>query len=336
MTLHYGIAAHRNVDETGTEPLDDRKNVEGLFVRGGAIRRGTDALVAGSAGWTFTLNAAWYVTQRAAGDGFQLWGNDGAITLSTNAAGATLPTSAPAAGLSRYYRAWVRHRSNGENSDTTSIPDAGVEFSSASSSPTLPALPVGATEVATSLMDSTATSTASSGNTLVQTMPWTAARGGVVPCRSEGELTTLAALGSALTPFLASLSGDLYVCRGGAARLVDGDTGWVTPTFGSGFESVGPDDLVRVRKVGNIVYLKGYLKPTSGSFSASSTAGGIITVPVGFRPANRFSAPVALPPLSIVSPASVVVNTSGAVDLRTGPTDTPAYVSLGGISWPVG
>lgn len=226
MTLHYGIAVHRNADETGTEPLDFRKDVEGLLVRAGAMHRGSDALVAGSAGWTFTLNPAWYATQHAVGDGLQVWGNDGAITLSTNAAGTALPTAAPAAGLSRYYRVWVRHRSNGENSDTTSVPDAGVEFSAASSSPTLPALPTGATEVATNLMDSTATSTASSGNTLVQTMPWTAMRGGVVPLRSSAELTALAALGSDVAPAFGELSGAVYRCGASVSRV----TPWVPVT----------------------------------------------------------------------------------------------------------
>lgn len=233
MTLHYGMAVQRNGDATGTEPVDFRKDVEGLFVRAGAMRRGVDALVAGTAGWTFTLNAAWFVTQRATGDGFQLWGNDGAITLSTNEAGAALPTSAPATGLSRLYRVWVRHRANEAGLDLTSVPDAGVEFSAASSSPTLPALPTGATEVAQNLMTSSATSTASTGNTLTVTMPWTASRGGVVHCRTQGELDVVKVLGSAENPILAHLAGALYLCDDGSTvkSIASGQWASYTPTL---------------------------------------------------------------------------------------------------------
>lgn len=287
MTLHYGMAVQRNADETGTTPVDDRKNIEGMFVRAGAIRRGTDALVAGSAGWTFTLNAAWFVTQRATGDGFQLWGNDGAITLSANAAGTALPASAPAAGLSRYYRVWVRHRANEAGLDSTSVPDAGVEFSAASSSPTLPALPTGATEVATNLMTSAATSTASAGNTLVITMPWTAARGGVVHCRTQAELDTLVAASASSAPILAELGGVLSLCTGAASS-----TGTAV-TYGSGWGAYGGayQEPTWWRDAEGFVHLQGLVKRTGATITAGAS-GTILTLPAGARPAGDLIVPL--------------------------------------------
>lgn len=333
MTLHYGMAVHRNGDATGTEPVDFRKDVEGLFVRAGALRRGTGILVAGTAGWTFTLNAAWFVTQRATGDGFQLWGNDGAITLSTNAAGTALPTSAPASGLSRYYRVWVRHRANESGLDSTSVPDAGVEFSSAASSPTLPALPAGATEVATNLMTSAATSTASTGNTLTQTMPWSANRGGVVPCRSAAELTTLSALGTPEHPVWGSLLGSLYRCSGSGVFVRVDPFAPVTATFNTGAPVADDTTLTTLSIPSAPIATKVYV--------LVSGRGGFVGAERQFQILVSSSAGTmaADPSERVASPASrfVTVVAGGVLDL---PADTAATITLksdsDGTSWFVG
>jgi len=177
MALYRSIGAALEDDNSGTNPIDVRKDLGGLFIRAGILPGSTSPLVAGTAAWAYSLAAGSWVTQTATGDGYHLWGNDGAVTVGTSGVGGTVP-AAPGSGLSRIDIIWIRHPSNGENGDTTSAPFAGVTCGTAASSPTAPALPAGAFELARNTMTSAATSTASTGNTIAQTAPSTAAAGG--------------------------------------------------------------------------------------------------------------------------------------------------------------
>ena len=194
MALYRSIGAALEADNSGTNPIDVRKDLTGLFIRAGVLPGGTAPLVTGTAGWAYNLGAAPWVTQTATGDGFHLWGNDGYVGVGTSGVGGTVP-AAPGSGLSRIDILWVRHPSNGENGDTTSAPAAGVTCGTAASSPTAPALPAGAFELARNTMTSAATTTASTGNTITQTAPSTGLVGTDPPylslvAYSNGDYTT--------------------------------------------------------------------------------------------------------------------------------------------------
>ena len=83
----------------------------------------------------------------------------------------------------------------------------------AASSPTAPAIPAGAFELARNTMTSAATTTASTGNTITQTAPYTAPRGGVVYCRTTTERDALTASAITSNPITISLDGVLWTCN---------------------------------------------------------------------------------------------------------------------------
>src|SRR5665648_176002 len=100
MALYRSIGAALETDNSGTNPLDVRKDLGGLFIRAGVLPGGTAPLVTGAATMTYTVGAAPWVTQTATGDGFHLWGNDGAISIGTDGVGDTVP-AVPGSGLER-------------------------------------------------------------------------------------------------------------------------------------------------------------------------------------------------------------------------------------------
>lgn len=161
MTAYRSIGAGLDDDGTGTEPLDIRKDLKGIFTGAGVLPGSSSPLVQGTSGFNYQVNAAAWVTSRGASDGYHLWGNDGAVLVSTSVA--------PGGGLSRIDIIYALHPSNGESGDTDSIPVIGVVQGTAASSPVAPSLPTGALELARNTMASTATSTASTGNTITQT-----------------------------------------------------------------------------------------------------------------------------------------------------------------------
>lgn len=212
MALYRSIGAALEDDNSGTNPIDVRKDLGGLFIRAGILPGPANALVAGTAGWAYALWSGSWVTQTATGDGYHLWGNDGGVTVGTSGVGGTVP-AAPGSGLSRIDILWVRHPSNDENGETTSAPVAGVTCGTPQSSPTAPAIPAGAFELARNTMTSAATTTASTGNTITQTAPYTAPRGGVVPCRTIAERDALTASATAANPIYANVAGVLWTCN---------------------------------------------------------------------------------------------------------------------------
>lgn len=215
MALFRSIGAALEDDNTGTNPIDVRKDLGGLFIRAGILAGSTSPLVAGTAAWSYSLGGGSWVTQTATGDGYHLWGSDTWLTVGTSGVGGTVP-AAPGAGLSRIDIIWIRHPSNNENGDTTSAPAAGVTCGTNASYPNAPAPPAGAFELARNTMTSAATTTASTGNTITQTAPFTAPRGGVVQCRTTTERDALTALATAANPITVDLLGVLYRCNNGA------------------------------------------------------------------------------------------------------------------------
>ena len=189
MPLFRSIGARKDVTR-GTTALEVRQGLAGLLASAGGIaaRPGVFAgaptlLVTGTAGWNYSVPAAHFAVSRGASDGVHIFGNDGATSIATGAA--------PGAGTSRIDIVWVRHPSNTENSDTNSVPVFGCSQSLASATPLAPSIPAGALELARNTMLSTATTTASAGNAIVQTFPWTALRGAPIPVRNQSERIAL-------------------------------------------------------------------------------------------------------------------------------------------------
>lgn len=85
----------------------------------------------------------------------------------------------------------------------------------------------------------------------------------------------------------ASVGGNLTV--GGTINGIDlKDTGWVDCTFESGFSAYSGSDSLAVRRVGKVVYLRGYIT-NSSTVSATTTAKKFATIPEGFRPSANIS-----------------------------------------------
>jgi hypothetical protein len=182
----------------GTAPLDVRKDLAGLFaptggigVRAGVLPGGANPLVYGAASMTYSIGAFHAVASRGSSDGAQLYGNDGVILIGTAGVGDVIPAP-PGAGLSRIDIIWTRHPTNAENADTSSAPLIGVASGTAASVPVAPTIPVGSLELARNTMTSTATTTASAGNTITQTYPYTALRGAPIHVRNLTERTAVA------------------------------------------------------------------------------------------------------------------------------------------------
>lgn len=204
MAVHLGIGSARNDDDSGVIPIDVRKDLEGMFARPGVLPGSASPLVVGSAGWAYTVKGpAWWVTKRAAGDGVQVWGNDGDVSVATS-------TTAPGAGLSRIDIIYVRHLSNGENSDVSTAGVIGVASGMPGSSPSAPSIPPGALEIARNTMTSAATSTASTGNTIEQTAAITTTNGGFFHAKPGADLWALASWATAERSAVALLGRGLY------------------------------------------------------------------------------------------------------------------------------
>lgn len=166
MALFRSIGARKDATR-GTAAIEVRKDLAGLVTGAGVLPGSTSPLVTGSAGWAYTVKAARWVTSRGASDGVHLWGNDGDITVGSSGVGGTV-TAAPGAGLSRIDIIYAFHPSASENSDTTSAPTVAVAVGTAASTPLAPSIPTGALELARNTMTSSATTTASAGNTITQ------------------------------------------------------------------------------------------------------------------------------------------------------------------------
>lgn len=152
----------------GTAAIEVRKGLANLFTGPGVLPGATSPLVTGTAGWAYSVGIAGFVSTRGASDGVHLYGNDGAVTIGTTGVGSTVPP-APGSGLQRIDIIWVKHPSASENSDTVSDPSFGVSSGNAASIAVAPSIPTGALELARNLMTSSATTTASTGNTITQT-----------------------------------------------------------------------------------------------------------------------------------------------------------------------
>lgn len=221
------------------------------------------------------VKAAGIATQRQAGDGVAFWANDGSIFVNLD--------NAPISN-SRIDVIYAKHE-DAAAGDGSSLPVIGRVTGDAAPSPTKPAIPSGALELATVTIPSGATATTSGGVTIANTYPMTALRGGVVPLRSSTEQT-------AWTPDDGALAyrqdTDELIARvnGAWAAVAAGSTAWVAVTPESSYYNVvsnGSWQALSVKRAGLKVQLAGHIS-TDGNTGVDST---FAFIPDGFRPTTN-------------------------------------------------
>ena len=180
MTLTRGFA--RNA---ATTPLDARLmdmaqivgNSDGS-ARPGVLDGDGRTLVTALATMNVAVAAADFVTTKGTADGVMIFTNDGVVNVAIAAA--------PASN-SRIDVIWVKHNDN-TTGDANSLPTFGVTSGVAAASPTKPAIPTGALELATLRVYAGTTAANGGANVLTNTYQMTASRGGMVTFRTVAEL----------------------------------------------------------------------------------------------------------------------------------------------------
>ena len=132
----------------------------------------------------------------------------------------------------------------------------------------------------------------------------------------------------------AAFLGDRLTVIARAGGGIPSDTGWVDITFATGFESYASSSsfVCKIRKIGGIVYTRGLMKRTSGSFAAATNYATVATIPVGYRPPGFLYGAAAGD--TGYNAASMVIAADGNVAIRTSATTTPPYLGFGPFSWP--
>jgi hypothetical protein len=144
-----------------------------------------------------------------------------------------------------------------------------------------------------------------------------------------------------------SAANPLFVFRSdtGTLRAYDGatwvdvlppDTGWVDVVAVSSWSS----STVQVRRVGNVVCLRGRLKKASGTIASGSNNTSLLTLPAGFRPASSFVAAGA----GYVSGSGAVygqlvtvrIYAEGVLDCHNANSTALSEAYVDGISFPLG
>ena len=104
-------------------------------------------------------------------------------------------------------------------------------------------------------------------------------------------------------------------------------SGWITLTPLAPFSAPTPDAPLQIRKIANVVYIRGYVQRTSG-FSANSTP--VANIPAGYRPASRQS--IALTTSSNTTIHSLVASGSSDQITVRQTAEAGAWFLVGG-SW---
>lgn len=173
------------IRNAATTPLDARLmdmaeltvNADGS-PRPGVLDTYGAALVTALATMNVAIAAADFVTSKGTADGVAIFTNDGTVNVAI--------TAAPASN-SRIDVIWVRHQDS-TTGDGASTPIFGVTAGVAAASPTKPAIPTGALELATLRVYAGTTAANGGANTLTNTYPMTSLRGAPVCFRTKADL----------------------------------------------------------------------------------------------------------------------------------------------------
>lgn len=265
MTLTRGF-----IRNAVTTPLDARLMDMAQIVgnsdgspRPGVLDGDGRTLVTPLATMNVAVAAADFVTSKGTADGVAIFTNDGTVNVAIAAA--------PASN-SRIDVIWVRHQDS-TTGDAASTPIFGVTTGVAAASPTKPAIPTGALELATLRVYSGTTAANGGSNTLTNTYQMTASRGGVVPFRNLAELNawTNPQTGQRAT----TLDNGRGFVRLAAGTWQADDTGDVAITTAGGYTQT---QAATYRVRGGMVSLNGRLD------AASPATTSAFTLPVGARP----------------------------------------------------
>lgn len=270
MTAIKGLGTYGNAAGVVT-PLDHKiaqagalvKTTTPLKVRAGVFFQGTENLVTGTAGMAYSVAAYLIATQRSAGAGVVLGGNDGALSVAT--------TAAPGSN-SRIDIIYHWHREFSLDG-TDSNPVIGVVQGTPAASPVAPSLAAfpGAVEIARATVAAGATATNGAGVTITNTCPFTTTDGGVVVVRTTTERDA----------FTDAVEGQLVFCRsnkityrwdGSAWKLWDAPVTAFTPTLTSVTLGTGGTNTGRWHAVSGRVFVEGEIVlGTSPAVSGSVT-----------------------------------------------------------------
>jgi hypothetical protein len=255
-------------DAGGLTVADERLILAGLIAKNadgsprvGIFPSGVGALVTGRASMGYDVGQFKGASSRT-GTGIELAANDAQATVAT--------TAAPGAN-SRIDVIWWRPQFTA-NTDPGNVPIFGVTQGTAAGVPTKPPIPAGAAELATAVIPSTATTTASV--VITQTYQFTAAAGGIVLVRNATELAAYAAADETTARNIAD--GSVWR-RTGGAWVQDGATASQANIRGTNWGTVSADEVVRAGRMA--IYRFNALRTTN-----TLAAGGVIaTVPTAFR-----------------------------------------------------
>lgn len=186
MTVNRGLWVPINTGNVGTTDLEARLADNALFesnngtdARSGLLNPQTPAVVTGTANMSYNLAAVNPVINRAAAEGVYRFSATGVTNLAT--------TAAPAAN-SRIDVIWVKQNDQ-TKADANNFATAGVAQGGAAASPTAPAIPAGAMEVARATVGANITATTAAS--ITQTFRYTSLRGTPTPVRSTLERTEI-------------------------------------------------------------------------------------------------------------------------------------------------
>lgn len=175
------------VQNGATTPLDARMMESARFVRtpSGAVRSGVLWTSAASGNVVGSLSSMAVVVVQA---DFLVsrTTTDGAVVLSNNGNTNVTLDAAPSSN-SRIDVIWVKQNDSTQG-DATSTAAFGKTTGTAAASPTKPAIPTGAVELATVLIPAGVTATNASGVSITNTFQYAASVGGPVRYRSESEM----------------------------------------------------------------------------------------------------------------------------------------------------
>ncbi|ONI65620.1 hypothetical protein CSIV_04900 [Microbacterium sp. CSI-V] len=280
-------AAHRRIEASSVV-----RSAAGV-PRVGVVAWTTDPIVTGTTDLAMTYQIAPFVAVTARNSaGAERVANDSAVTVSTSAA----PGS-----NSRIDVIWVRCLFPLAG-DTGTAPLFGVTQGVANASPSKPSIPAGALELATARVTSSdlATQTA----VITQTVPYTAAPGGVVWLRNASEM-------AAWVPDVGALAWRLDTSNG--YQYLGSTIGWVHVSgkpeigayTGSTIYSAG-GTIPRVLGMGGRIYAEGNIVSTSATFTAGDPY-TIGSIPAAFAPK-----------VALIQPA--ITNIDGLVELTVQPS----------------
>lgn len=205
---------HHRLDQAGLLAAQ----TSSLAVRTGVMAGpGSTAIVTGtSATGTMTVNIAahHWVSTRGTADG---------VYLGTKEASTTVNIAAAPGSNSRIDVVWSKQNDSGStiSADGSTAESYGVTTGTAAASPTKPAIPVGAVEIATVTVAVGATNTLGAGVTIANTAAQVVARGARIPVRTQAERDALTVYGGL----------EVYRIDTGAVELYSGVSGtWITTT----------------------------------------------------------------------------------------------------------